>query len=234
MLLFIVAPSTSVLLMDRFQYISCCYLSCQWLWITSSLVRFQYISCCYLSCEFDYSVISSIMFQYISCCYLSQSYWFLIFRQNCFNTSHVAIYHRSDHPIALANLYVSIHLMLLFIPRIANKYRSLQYVSIHLMLLFIDYGDVCYYRFDQFQYISCCYLSFPPGRIIWDKCKFQYISCCYLSSSPSHINKNVSHVSIHLMLLFIMQKSRDPGAPFSVSIHLMLLFISVITWRSGR
>ena len=56
--------------------------------------------------------------------------------------------------------------------------------------------------------------------------QFQYISCCYLSYSccPAICRKKVS---IHLMLLFIRNSQQGLIHRTQVSIHLMLLFIAV-------
>ena len=75
-----------------------------------------------------------------------------------FNTSHVVIYRFKVHILSLS-IFVSIHLMLLFIADRGQRCDYSGKVSIHLMLLFIweqlsDKGQLL-----MFQYISCCYLS---------------------------------------------------------------------------
>ena len=104
-------PSEAV---QRFQYISCCYLSSDGIDDTKGIIEFQYISCCYLShprayrlqgCAwFQYisccylSLVPPLpectlfKFQYISCCYLSNSFYRDNYFVGGFNTSHVVIY----------------------------------------------------------------------------------------------------------------------------------------------
>ena len=118
-----------------------------------------------------------------------------------FNTSHVVVYHRA----CSAGKYrtnVSIHLMLLFIEKLAQVLgmeSEFQYisccclsavyenrtnskpVSIHLMLLFILLPCVSPSPLNWFQYISCCCLSVGIRRCECVRQWFQYISCCCLS-----------------------------------------------------
>ena len=99
-----------------FQYISCCCLSTCYCANEAIETMFQYISCCCLSFSDGETVHVTDEFQYISCCCLSRNDGKN--RQCCcsFNTSHVVVYpaHGSGK---LMGLIVSIHLMLLFIPR---------------------------------------------------------------------------------------------------------------------
>ena len=141
---------------------------------------------------------------------------------------------------------VSIHLMLLFIAM--DKYGisltdSFQYISCYSLSLaeWIDYVNAI-----KFQYISCYSLSlFKVGQIV--KCRlFQYISCyslsclsdidfyrailfqyisCYSLSNLCYKSGPFLHVSIHLMLLFIINHQKKKLWNLLVSIHLMLLFI---------
>ena len=97
----------------------------------------------------------------------------------CFNTSHVVVYHEEAAQHNCKTI-VSIHLMLQFIARFNN----------------VDVSNV------EFQYISCCSLSFPAfwknlSRLVsihlmlqfilvticllLPRPTFQYISCCSLS-----------------------------------------------------
>ena len=141
MLLFIVARSNSFFASSTFQYISCCYLS-------NSLQKlklpawFQYISCCYLSKINELLEMAKNKFQYISCCYLSRIYG--IYRQiGIFVSIHLMLLFITV-PTAgfLQHFPVSIHLMLLFICG-QDMWRDLiAIVSIHLMLLFIPAGTV--------------------------------------------------------------------------------------------
>ena len=124
-------------------------------------------------------------------------------------------------------------------------------VSIHLMLLFIALCPAVASIYDEFQYISCCYLSwsfsgkcfkgksFNTSHVVIYRVKhsygcpsgdlFQYISCCYLSISDSYVSCT-RYVSIHLMLLFIQIYHPCSRWFHEVSIHLMLLFISMNCW----
>ena len=128
----------------------------------------------------------------------------------------------------------------------------IQNVSIHLMLLFIHDHTGRVHGRNPFQYISCYSLS--GENLIWYDVPywFQYISC-YSLSGLGEIQRWLSYVSIHLMLLFIsneknfysmqdmfqyiscyslsIQARRKNGVRF-VSIHLMLLFIS-IQWQDS-
>ncbi len=99
---------------NKFQYISCCYLSNQILQNYEHIHQFQYISCCYLSkadhgkksleeCFNTSHVViyrkqaldtteQAVRFQYISCCYLSLFRCKASHNNKRFNTSHVVIY----------------------------------------------------------------------------------------------------------------------------------------------
>ena len=70
------------------------------------------------------------------------------------------------------------------------------------MLLFIAQSIFLTTSVFGFQYISCCYLSISGNRF-GNQYRFQYISCCYLSIFLAH-KSWLTSVSIHLMLLFIM------------------------------
>ena len=98
--------------------------------------------------------------------------------------------------------FISIHLMLLFIRFCWIVWLTHPGISIHLMLLFIPIT------------------GFLDGINI----EFQYISCYCLSSSIL-LSISLTHISIHLMLLFIMSGPRLKFQLNFISIHLMLLFI---------
>ena len=99
---------------------------------------------------------------------------------------------------------ISIHLMLLFIRFCWIVWLTHPGISIHLMLLFIPIT------------------GFLDGINI----EFQYISCYCLSSSIL-LSISLTHISIHLMLLFIMSGPRLKFQLNFISIHLMLLFIYI-------
>ena len=97
---------------------------------------------------------------------------------NGFNTSHVTLYRWKVNNFS--TLFVSIHLMLLFIELI----RKLQEIGY------------------EFQYISCYSLSESCNSWFPSTVTFQYISC--YSLSDFRFSEDCSgRVSIHLMLLFI-------------------------------
>ena len=168
------------------------------------------------------AVFQIMKFQYISCYSLSPT------PKGCdecpcsFNTSHVTLYPPPD----------------------GRKTRRKK-VSIHLMLLFIQYRSNPSGHQQVFQYISCYSLSvdftieknYRPGF---------NTSHVTLYQQWQQAGASWTHVSIHLMLLFIVLQERTDGKDeafqyiscyslsthasslncwSSVSIHLMLLFI---------
>ena len=174
----------------------------------------------------------------------------------CFNTSHVTLYRKYS---------------------CQNSRR--RWVSIHLMLLFIFFCILFLLSPSWFQYISCYSLSVQgAAEMPWlisfntshvtlylqqmvadaDEVTFQHISCYSLSDQYT-VKPFSNTVSIHLMLLFILETVRDHpeysrfntshvtlyreevvwyGTENCVSIHLMLLFIVLAkpkqyaAWRS--
>ena len=174
----------------------------------------------------------------------------------CFNISHVTLYRKYS---------------------CQNSRR--RWVSIHLMLLFIFFCILFLLSPSWFQYISCYSLSVQgAAEMPWlisfntshvtlylqqmvadaDEVTFQHISCYSLSDQYT-VKPFSNTVSIHLMLLFILETVRDHpeysrfntshvtlyreevvwyGTENCVSIHLMLLFIVLAkpkqyaAWRS--
>ena len=135
-----------------------------------------FICCQCRSCRHD------LVFQYISCYCLSVSCMYL----------------------RVAHLFISIHLMLLFIWIAWISTHRAVWISIHLMLLFIITGFFYFLPDSRFQYISCYCLSCSffnldqPYRyfntshvtVYRNSCYsgqlwkiFQYISCYCLSNS---------------------------------------------------
>ena len=131
------------------------------------------------------SILSTTLplFQYISCCYLS-----------------------SPALKVKSWVFVSIHLMLLFILRSATTIFYIAFVSIHLMLLFIltfclaeifgpcfNTSHVVIYLIINLQQNQSG-LSFNTSHVVIYRnllitkqliiALFQYISCCYLSNYP--------------------------------------------------
>ena len=157
MLLFIMSDEEIKKQYTEFQYISCYSLSQMKQSDASAFVEFQYISCYSLSLWGPGAPPARQSFQYISCYSLSG---------------------RSLSDVI--PVFVSIHLMLLFIRASTTSLTGLSAVSIHLMLLFIQRHPEVGEAQQAFQYISCYSLS---------SCEFSY--------------KKFWNVSIHLMLLFI-------------------------------
>ena len=121
----------------------------------------------------------------------------------CFNTSHVTLYRLHLHEPNLL-FRVSIHLMLLFI-WIMEK-------SAHLDLSF-NTSHVTLYQHRGYskQKIQSCFNT----------------SHVTLYPDLMQLIHSFTKVSIHLMLLFIIQCKNTDSYCFCVSIHLMLLFIYV-------
>ena len=184
---------------------------------------FQYISCYSLSRKSRHKGGTTLMFQYISCYSLSTNSRIGNGRNRSFNTSHVTLYrffgtepyqlldrfntshvtlYLSSAVCSASRIWVSIHLMLLFIGirslfALVNKRfntshvtlyriwsaqrRCAAEVSIHLMLLFIK--DI-QNRSGQATLVSIhLMLLFIGEEIPYSKftVKFQYISCYSLS-----------------------------------------------------
>ena len=157
MLLFINCGMNATIIEYLFQYISCCYLSrtsiilivsfyrvsihlmllfIEKFSLNSGLGQFQYISCCYLSGDKVKIVTEEVRFQYISCCYLSSALSYMHHVCECFNTSHVVIYHKAlSCPHCGYPSFNTSHVVIYHISK-SGKETSGK-VSIHLMLLFI-------------------------------------------------------------------------------------------------
>ena len=119
-------------------------------------------------------------FQYISC--YSLSHWRRRYTatKNCFNTSHVTLYHDLDH-----------------IKETVDESFNTSHVTLYRANTIFIVVIVA-----VFQYISCYSLSMTRYRMLWMFHRFNTSHVTlYLESS---INRSVIlHVSIHLMLLFI-------------------------------
>ena len=128
-------------------------------------------------------------------------------------------------PLLHTSLFISIHLMLLFIRDSLWRGSGCDYISIHLMLLFISKirgtgtGDIDFNTSHVTVY-RCFFRHVSHTNVI-----FQYISC-YCLSGYWHEYSNKYRISIHLMLLFITQNHHSSGGLNRISIHLMLLFIN--------
>ena len=140
-----------------------------------------------------------------------------------FNTSHVTVYRNSWYRPTHERIfqYISCYCLSYHLFRPRSRPR----ISIHLMLLFIMFRHWWLRIHCRFQYISCyCLSHFCTGNR-FAVLLFQYISCYCLSRSYHLLFYSIS-ISIHLMLLFIMQVFFDVRITCLISIHLMLLFIS--------
>ena len=141
-------------------------------------------------------------FQYISCYSLSIHLPVSKLCYQCFNTSHVTLYHGEELTGEPYNKfqYISCYSLSMFslslsISLIKFQYISCyslsisgtepwnhQFVSIHLMLLFIARGFKGRNSKVLFQYISCYSLSISVCAFIFLLWMFQYISCYSLST----------------------------------------------------
>ena len=141
-----------------FQYISCCYLSTKTFGCPRGAVKFQYISCYYLSRYMKENPAVATLFQYISCCYLSRYAPVKMSSLNYFNTSHVVIYLNRIKETGW-DKYKFQYISCCYLSVLWLQKKLFLYVSIHLMLLFIWECQAQVHVYYTFQYISCCYLS---------------------------------------------------------------------------
>ena len=140
-----------------------------------------------------------------------------------FNTSHVTVYpfvavgicnHKWFQYISCYCLskkpfwnntttIISIHLMLLFILHASIAAVISSVISIHLMLLFIVHR--CHSSKNLNTYFNTSHVTVYHNMCqnLLSFQKFQYISC-YCLSRRSKIRRWYNHISIHLMLLFIV------------------------------
>ena len=128
-------------------------------------------------------MFGEILFQYISCCSLSvrkRHHHFLLSR---FNTSHVVVYLAPTSSIAKSILrfntsHVVVYLLALKISWHSSTSFNTSHVVVYPKIKVRNKNE----NF-EFQYISCCSLSYQQCL---HNCKillFQYISCCSLSDS---------------------------------------------------
>ena len=125
-------------------------------------------------------------------------------QSSCFNTSHVTLYHKLFIQMLAYKWFQYISCYSL--SKIKISFDGRLWVSIHLMLLFIQCVSDNNLNTDTFQYISCYSLSYLFGVWFLAWIWFQYISCYSLSLAPATLVPSVV-VSIHLMLLFIQDLS---------------------------
>ena len=266
MLQFILPGFDSPACFYPFQYISCCSLSPKSSLPFPFVPAFQYISCCSLSVMHtfkdyvvwrfntshvvvypDYCSLSAvkIVFQYISCCSLS-----LLSRHNlssflCFNTSHVVVYRRIPICTIMTKSGFNTSHVVVYHGR-PGKSGGCYFVSIHLMLQFIRKLLSTAGKEIQFQYISCCSLSFfiifstaelngfntshvvvylESGSYSYKIQEFQYISCCSLSNYVFDVVESAEKFQ-YISCCSLSETGRTmKGWLIIVSIHLMLQFI---------
>ena len=171
----------------KFQYISCYSLSVKHFNCFNELSKFQYISCYSLSIEEIGKQLGMKPFQYISCYSLSWMSKSELLSMLRFNTSHVTLYRR-ELWLFQSSLPVSIHLMLLFIPRFIGfsssnsfyntaKYKGLQdfyQPTSHFLFIQSKPGIPPY-----FQYFSFFYENLPGN--------FYNFSFNLLREFPCHV-----------------------------------------------
>ena len=179
MLLFIEVSGVGSAVVEAFQYISCYSLSTS----DAGIAVFFCVSI-HLMLLFIYPLsfrlFKSKMFQYISCYSLSQQLLRQIFREDCFNTSHVTLYQKIRFMVcSTKNRFNTSHVTLYrilpdksaFIPFGFNTshvtlYQNIRLTRIKLSVCF-NTSHVTLYQHDQedvmqklmFQYISCYSLS---------------------------------------------------------------------------
>ena len=185
-------------------------------------------------------------FKYISCYCLSVVSAAAIPLLVNSNTSHVIVYRYSGTGTGHCR-FIQIHLMLLFIIIASVSKNRCTYSNTSHVIVYREEGLPFGKPLYLFKYISCYCLSYTAPEAEGAFYAFKYISCYCLSWSASFslsycVNSNTSHVivyrniqcitdltrkiQIHLMLLFIRQRSRKSAEYPSIQIHLMLLFIS--------
>ena len=108
-----------------------------------ALRLFQYISCCSLSSLVVSSANCPIQFQYISCCSLSLQVVLDAASDLCFNTSHVVVYRHPTEP---------------------PRWGQLRFNTSHVVV-YQNIRSSIRKNLKMFQYISCCSLSKPLGKM---------------------------------------------------------------------
>ena len=151
-------------------------------------------------CDRGFHFCTKASFQYISCYSLSSSGVTVTSSSTCFNTSHVTLYlevhDKQKHCRSFNTSHVTLY-------RCLNRTHSGHYGRFNT-------SHVTLYPMER--------------RIAETVNKFQYISCYSLSQSLQFLRLDPV-VSIHLMLLFILDMTVLLFRSLFVSIHLMLLFI---------
>ena len=119
-----------------------------------------------------------------------------------FNTSHVLIYHNFPwRKLERYSYFNTSHVLIYRKPKVENKYNLTNFNTSHVLIYpFSQFNIVPLLQ--QFQYISCSYLSITYLHQSVRKPEFQYISCSYLSRGSNGL-VGFAGISIHLMFLFI-------------------------------
>ena len=119
---------------------------------------------------------------------------------------------------------LSIHLMFLFILFLELLLFLMGYFNTSHVLIY-----PCTWRKwngnENFQYISCSYLSKEPGSFLKQVEGFQYISCSYLSLIYVG-DFNMSTGFQYISCSYLSLKALPLCTSKVISIHLMFLFIS--------
>ena len=223
-------PTIHNIIIQLFQYISCCSLSCAWKkrkadsdvsihLMLQFIQMYELFSIICMSFNTSHVVVYLIKFPVLH------------FILHSFNTSHVVVYRRSVLPFSL-HKQVSIHLMLQFIGlerKAVLGGKQFQYISCCSLSQTAENRRTDHNRF---QYISCCSLSSGFPSLVTSHSRFQYISCCSLSSVlfPHPLPEgrfNTSHVVVY------HERIADKLENKEVSIHLMLQFIKTTNNTQG-
>ena len=151
-------------------------------------------------CDRGFHFCTKASFQYISCYSLSSSGVTVTSSSTCFNTSHVTLYLEVHDKQKHCRSFNTSHVTLYRCPNRTHSGHYGRFNTSHVTL-------------------------YPMERRIAETVnKFQYISCYSLSQSLQFLRLDPV-VSIHLMLLFILDMTVLLFRSLFVSIHLMLLFI---------
>ena len=180
MLLFIRITLNGTRKIEKFQYISCCYLSKYRAWRKEKHTVSIHLMLLFIKTERNWSQRPTTVSIHLMLLFINKIWIRTVVKNG-----------------------VSIHLMLLFIWEHndeQDKKLKFQYISCCYLSQIRWCQDICNKGFNTshvviyhncisriercllFQYISCCYLS--PAPLVCQEClnTFQYISCCYLSS----------------------------------------------------
>ena len=171
-------------------------------------ILFQYISCYCLSPSGCTTLVAVAPFQYISCYCLSVIRIAIAGADGYFNTSHVTVYRRYREPASnIVTDFNTSHVTVYHIRSIVCT--TLYHISIHLMLLFIP-KEKQDNRIEQiFQYISCYCLSDRSESATVSSTDISiHLMLLFITANIIQIYI-ICQISIHLMLLFIQKEKRQ-------------------------